>query len=171
MQARWDICVCLAGTVLMSAGAAQAGSVQQLKGDYAFTGASGCLISAPLADGTGGGFNPITFTPNPGSRVFSHQFNVEGIRHFNGDGTGSVQGSAVGFVPPPTPGAPGPFNVPGAFPPHGDAHNFLFKFTYTVNDDGSFETQLVSGSFQGTVTAGRREPGRRLRLTSSVSPG
>lgn len=149
--------VAIAGTALISASAAQAGPLQQLKGDYGFTGATGCLISAPLVNGTGGGFDPVTLAPNPGSRVFSHQFNVQGIRHFNGDGTGTVRGSAVGFVPPPTPGSPGPYNVSaGQFPPHGDAHTFQFSFTYTVNDDGSFQTQLVPGSFQGTVTAGPR---------------
>jgi hypothetical protein len=141
---------------LVGATGAQANS-PKLKGDYGFTGASGCLVSAPpLPTGPGGGFNPATLQPIPGSRVFSHHFNVEGIRHFNGDGTGYVNGTAVGFVPPPTPGAPGPFNAPGLFPPSAEAHTFSFSFTYTVNDDGSFQTQLVPGTFIATFTAGPR---------------
>jgi hypothetical protein len=161
----------IAAIGLTSTMAAQANS-PKLKGDYGITGAAGCLISAPPVTGPGGGFNPL-LQPNPGSRVFHHQFAIEGIRHFNGDGTGSVKASSVGFVPPPTPGAPGPFNLPGTFPPSADAHTFSFDFTYTVNGDGSFDTQLVPGSFQGTFTAGPRTGQTftidRISLTGLIS--
>src|SRR5262249_56888936 len=58
----------------------------KLKGDYGFTGTAACLSTAAL----GPGFNP-NLTPTDGS--FGQSFTSEGIRTFNGDGTGTVKGS------------------------------------------------------------------------------
>ena len=161
------------GLAITGAVSARANS-PQLKGDYGVTGATGCLVSASvLPAGTGGGFNPVTLQPNPGSRVFSHHSDIEGIRHFNGDGTGYVNALEVGFVPPPTPGAPGPYDLPGLFPPSAFAQKFSFSFTYQVNDDGSFQSALAPGSFVGTFTAGPRAGQTytidQLNLTGLVS--
>jgi hypothetical protein len=55
------------------------------------------------------------------------------LRKFNGDGTGTVKGTAVDIVGRPTPG-PGGFP---SFPPSAGSADFSFSFTYTVNADGS----------------------------------
>src|SRR4030095_7395561 len=85
-----------------------------LKGAYAFTGTAACLVAPghvgdpnvppPLPNPTPGvalpnsGFNaifqPIDF---PNSQSFSRSFSVEGIRTFNGDGTGTGKGTAAGI--------------------------------------------------------------------------
>src|SRR5262245_57351212 len=54
----------------------------KLQGTYAFTGTSACLSTAA----PGPGFNP-NLTPTDGS--FGQSFTTEGIRTFNGDGTGT----------------------------------------------------------------------------------
>jgi hypothetical protein len=57
------------------------------------------------------GFNaklqPNDITPGPTSAFSRSFFAVEGIRTFHGDGTGTVKGTAVGFVGRPTPGPDG----------------------------------------------------------------
>ena len=66
--------------------ASAAADPPQLKGAYGFTGTSACLSTAA----PGPGFNP-NLTPTDGS--FGQSFTSEGIRTFNGDGTGTVKGS------------------------------------------------------------------------------
>lgn len=112
----------------------------QLMGEYAFTGSTGCLWDP-------NGFNPATLVPIDDS-VYSSSNNVEGVRTFNGDGTGTVRATEVGITPPPP--APG-FAGPGA-----DAATITFSFTYTVNGDGTFTTQLMPGTFLGTFFQGPR---------------
>jgi hypothetical protein len=128
----------------------------RLKGEYAFTGSAACFYSVPSVDPViGGGFDS-DLRPNVGSRVFHHSFSVEGVRKFRGDGTGTVNGTTVGFTPPPTPGAPPPFDQPGDFPPSAQGATFSFSFTYTVLPDGTFTSDIVPGSFTGTFFAGPR---------------
>jgi hypothetical protein len=106
------------------------------------TGSAAC-INSPT------GFVDQTFTP-VADQVSYKSFSVEGIRTFNGDGTGSMQGTEVGVIPPVGPaGSGGP--VPSA-----DSARFSFQFTYTINDDGTFDTHLVPGTFQGTFLQGPR---------------
>jgi hypothetical protein len=99
------------------------------------------------------GFDPTTLRPKDG-KVFSHSFAVEGIRKFNGDGTGTVKGTAVGITVPPTPGPAGS-GYP-TFPPAAGSSNFSFSFTYTVNGDGSWTSAMVPGSYSETFVAGPR---------------
>jgi hypothetical protein len=106
-----------------------------LKGEYGFTGSGACLIAS-----MGKGFNP-NLTPTDGS--FGSSDAVEGIRTFNGDGTGKVSGTSMGITIPA--------NTTSA-----ESSNFQFSFTYTVNGDGSFTADPVPGTFNGTVTAGPR---------------
>jgi hypothetical protein len=129
----------------------------RLKGEYAFTGSAGCLDSAPaVPSGEGGGFDS-NLRPNPGSRVWHHQFAVEGIRKFREDGTGTARATTVGFTPPPTPGAPPPFDPTlGEFPPSAHGATFSFAFTYTVLSDDTFTTNIVPGTFLGKFFAGPR---------------
>jgi hypothetical protein len=131
-----------------------------LKGAYGFTGTAACVV-APGSSTSSTNPTPGVALPNSGfnsnlhpidGKVFSHSFAVEGIRTFNGDGTGAVVGTSVGIDPPPTPGPPG---YP-AFPPGAGASTFRFSFTYTVNGDGSWTAMMVPGSFLETFTSGGR---------------
>jgi hypothetical protein len=106
-----------------------------LKGAYGFTGTSACLSTAAA----GPGFNP-NLTPTDGS--FGQSFTTEGIRTFNGDGTGTVEGSSMGITIPA--------NVHSA-----GSDDFSFSFTYTVNDDSSW-TSNVTGVETGTIKTGPR---------------
>jgi hypothetical protein len=132
-----------------------------LKGEYGFTGDAACLV----APGSGTKPSPGNTTPfgNAGfnaslqpilpAQSFFHSFAVEGIRTFNGDGTGTVKGTSVGIAPRPTPG-PGP-TYP-AFPPDAGSTNFSYNFTYTVNGDGSWTSAMVLGTFSETFVSGPR---------------
>ena len=159
-------------TVALTSAVTWAGSAAadppNIKGAYGFTGTAGCLVApgsvpgtTPLPNPTPGvalpnsGFNdklqPNDITPGPTS-AFSHSFAVEGIRTFNGDGTGTVKGTTVGIVGRPT---PGPDGFPH-FPPSADAADFSFAFTYTVGADGSWTATMTPGSYTETFTAGPR---------------
>jgi hypothetical protein len=148
-----------------------------IKGSYGFTGTAVCLVAPghvgnqnvppPLPNPTPGvallnsGFNaqlqPKDFTDpappaNTPSASFNRSFSVEGIRTFNGNGTGTVKGTAMGVAHRPT---PGPNGFPH-FPPSASAAEFTFNFTYTVNGDGSWTAAMVPGSYSETFTAGPR---------------
>jgi hypothetical protein len=107
-----------------------------LKGPYGFTGTAACLVAL-------NGFDP-TLRPNPPDRTFSRSFSVEGIRTFNGDGTGTVKGTAVGIVVPPALGT------------SAGSGDFSFSFTYTVNGDGSWTSMMVPGSYTESFSTGPR---------------
>src|SRR6266571_3988750 len=160
--------------VLMSVATAAADSAK-IKGQYAFTGAGSCLwapgFSPTPTNPTPGvalansGFCTGPNTPDPGcvdghprnigptGKNFSTTFAVEGIRTFNGDGTGTAKGSALTLTVPPTPGPPTEYPH---FPPSASRENFSFDFTYTVNDDGSWTSDVVPGSFNTTHVRGPR---------------
>jgi hypothetical protein len=138
-----------------------------IKGSYGFTGTAACVVAPghvgdpntppPLPNPTPGvalpnsGFNAnLQVKDVAGS--FSRSFAVEGIRTFNGNGTGTVKGTAVGIAVKPT---PGPNGFPH-FPPSASSADFSFQFTYTVNADGSWTSQMVPGSYAETFTAGPR---------------
>ena len=127
-----------------------------LKGAYGFTGTAACLV-APGSTGTSPGspgFNAM-LQPFDGANSFSNSFSVEGIRTFNGDGTGTVKGTSVGITPRPTPGPASAGLVP-SFPPSAGSENFSYNFTYTVNGDGSWSSVMVPGSYLGTFVSGPR---------------
>jgi hypothetical protein len=117
----------------------------KLKGEYAFTGTAACLSTAA----PGPGFNP-NFTPTDGS--FGQSFAVEGIRTFNGDGTGTTKGSSMGITIPA--------NVNGA-----GSDDFSFSFTYTVNDDDTWTSNVI-GVETGTIKTGSRA-GQTYTITNS----
>jgi hypothetical protein len=164
----------LAIASLAAAGVGAAAAEPNIKVSYGFTGSAACLVAPghvgnenvppPLPNPTPGvalpnsGFNanlqPNDFA-NPGntpSASYNRSFAVEGIRRFNGDGTGTVMGTAVGMTNRPT---PGPNGFPH-FPPAASSADFSFKFTYVVNADGSWTSQMVPGSYTETFTAGPR---------------
>jgi hypothetical protein len=146
---------------IVLAGSAIAGSPNppNLIGDYAITGTAACLF-APGSSPTptnptpgvalpNSGFDPTTLRPKDG-HVFSTSFNVEGIATFNGDGTGTLMATNVSIDPPPTPGPPGTYP---SFPPAASSDKISASFTYTVNNDGTFNAVFsVSGTF---LTGGR----------------
>jgi hypothetical protein len=78
---------------------------------------------------------------------------VEGIRTFNGDGTGTLSGTSVYVVPPP---GPGPAGTYPSFGPSAGSVTFSASFTYTVNSDGTFAVKLVPGTFSQTYVTGGR---------------
>lgn len=134
---------------------------QLLKGAYAFAGATGCLY-APGSASSGPSPGNTTPLPNAGfnsknqplvpDTSFSNSNSVEGIRTFNGDGTGSVKGTETGFSARPT---PGPTGYPD-FSPSAESSNFSYQFTYTVNPDGSWTADMVPGTYTGTFVSGPR---------------
>jgi hypothetical protein len=135
---------------------------KNLKGAYGFTGTAACLVAPGSADsatnptpGTAlpnSGFNS-SLQPNDG-KAFSTSFSVEGIRTFNGDGNGTVKGTTVNITVPPTPGPAGS-GYP-TFPPSASSHTFSFNFTYAVNGDGSWTTDMVPGTYSGLFVSGPR---------------
>ena len=151
--------------------AAASADSPRLKGSYGFTGTAACLVAPGHVGVIGGpnlpnptpgvalpnsGFQP-NLRPNdavPGSSTvaYSCSFAVEGIRKFNGDGTGTVKGTVVDIVGRPT---PGPGGFPN-FPPSAGSADFSFSFTYTVNADGSWTSAMVAGSYSETHVTGPR---------------
>lgn len=161
----------LVSVVAVTWATAAAADSPKLKGSYGFTGTAACLVAPghvgdpngpPLNNPTPGvalansGFQP-NLRPNdavPGSssQAFSHSFSVEGIRTFNGDGTGTVKGTAVGVTIRPTPG-PGGFPH---FPPAAGSADFSFSFTYTVDGGGGWTATMVPGSYMESHLTGPR---------------
>jgi hypothetical protein len=140
----------------------------RLKGEYGFTGTAACLVApgsgpAPQVPGNttpypNSGFNS-NLRPNdagPGTSAFSRSFSVEGIRTFNGDGTGTVKGTAVGITVRPTPGSPTQTFPFPSFPPSAGTADFSFSFTYTVDGDGGWTSTMVPGSYTQTFLTGPR---------------
>jgi hypothetical protein len=84
--------------------------------------------------------------------AYSRSFSVEGIRTFNGNGTGTVKGTAVGITVRPT---PGPNGFPH-FPPAAGSADFSFSFTYTVDGNGGWTATMVPGSYTETFITGPR---------------
>jgi hypothetical protein len=145
-----------------------------LKGAYGFTGTAACLV-APGNSGTGtpsnpvgsAGFNSELQVSDP-QNSFSHSNAVEGIRTFNGDGTGTVVGTSVGITVRPT---PGPSPAIPSFPPSAGSSKFSYKFTYTVNGDGSWTAMMVPGSYTETFVTGPRStqnPANSVDQTATV---
>jgi hypothetical protein len=141
--------------IVMVWAASAAADSPKLKGAYGFTGTAACLV-APGSTGTTSG--PPGFNANlqtlDGANSFSHSFSVEGIRTFNGDGTGTVKGTSVGITPRPTPGPPPGF-IPSFLPSAGSS-TFSFSFTYTLDGDGGWTATMVPGSYTETFVTGPR---------------
>jgi hypothetical protein len=149
------------------AASAAADSPPTLKGAYGFTGAAACLVAPghvgdpngpALPNPTPGialpnsGFQanlrPNDAVPGSSTVAYSYSFAVEGVRTFNGFGSGT----AFSITPRPTPG-PGGFPH---FPPPAGSADFSFSFTYTVNADGTWTSAMVPGSYSETHLTGPR---------------
>jgi len=136
----------------------------RLKGEYAFTGTAACLV-APGSTSPATPTNPTPgiSLPNAGftanlqpvdGKVFSFSSSVEGIQTFNGDGTGTVNGTVVSISVPPTPGPAGS-GYP-SFPPSASSNTFSASFTSKALADDTFTVVFVPGSFLGTFLTGPR---------------
>src|SRR6516165_1040844 len=130
-----------ASVVAMAWAANAVADSPNLKGAYGFTGTAACLV-APGNSGPGTPTNPAgpsgfnsSLQPLTNGSSFSFSNAVEGIRTFNGDGTGTVVGTSVGITPRPTPGPPPA--IP-SFPASAGSAKFTYKFHYSVNGDGSW---------------------------------
>lgn len=150
--------VCAVG--LVSWGGSEAASPKKLKGEYAFTGTASCLF-APGSDPGPGNPTPGKALPNAGfnanqqplvnATAFVTSFSVEGVTVFNGDGTGTFKGTSVSITERPT---PGPTGYP-SFPASASSNTFEASFSYVINADDTFDTQLV-GLLTGTFLSGPR---------------
>jgi hypothetical protein len=115
----------------------------KLKGDYAFTGSASCLDAV---NGFDANLQAIPNPPgSPTNGYFSSTFSIEGVRTFNGDGTGSVKARAVAMILPPFASGPGAASI-----------DVTFSFTYAVDGAGGFTSELVPGTFVGTYLTGPR---------------
>src|SRR5262249_22618559 len=131
----------------MSFAASAAADTPVLSGKYAFTGSASCIVSAD-------GF-ARNFTAGTVHAVTS--FAVEGIRTFiptgPGTGIGTVRGRSMGveFFPATTGGS-------------ASADKFTFSFTYTVNANGVWTSDVTAAGVSGIITAGPRS-GQTFTIT------
>ena len=122
----------ISGAVMTWAASAVADS-PNLKGDYGFTRNEQCIVSsAPFTDD-----HQATV---PSSRQGSVS---EGVRTFNGDGTGTQSFKSLNIV------------VPGSFEGADPSETTNQKFNYVVNGDGTWSTP-GGGSTHGTAQTGPR---------------
>ena len=130
---------CIVGVILLGVGTVDADPQhlnELLQGDYVSTGENTCLVALPP------GFNP-NLTPIDGRFTFSSS--TQGIRTFNGDGTGTVQSRSVSVTHPDT-----PVTLGGA----SSSDTNKGSFTYTVAPDRT--VTVVSGPVTGTELTGSR---------------
>jgi hypothetical protein len=109
---------------------------QMLKGDFAFTTSAACVVSPASFFPTyqpPAGFSPALVPLGP-SFVFTNSF--QGVRTFNGDGTGSVTARVVTV---PISGAASANDVSGQF-----TYSVAADRTLTI-DDGPFHSVPVAG--------------------------
>jgi hypothetical protein len=159
---------CALSVALIASTTSAVADSKKLKGEYGFTGTAACLVApgsgpAPQSPGNTTPYPNSGFFPNlrpmdsgPGTSAFSRSFAVEGIRTFNGDGTGTVKGTTVGIAVRPTPGSPTQTFPFPSFPPSAGSADFSFNFTYTVDGDGGWTSVMVPGSFLSTHVTGPR---------------
>jgi len=118
----------------------------KLRGDFAFSGGANCLVSPAPAGGTPAGFTAnLVPVRGPGiPAAFALSFSIQGVRTFNGDGTGSVVARAVA--------AREPGNGPGTNPGGVQANDLSGQFTYSVAADGTLT--LDQGPVDSVTVAG-----------------
>lgn len=119
-----------------------------LRGDYAFSGEATCLGSSLSASPPGGFHEDLTPVTPPFPFVFS--YSIQGVRTFNGDGTGKVVGRTVSFSHPyALPSNPAYFNPGGA-----SSSDIEADFTYQVAPDRTLTIEQPLSL--GTVLTGTR---------------
>jgi hypothetical protein len=138
--------MCSVAAVAVTWATIAAADPPRLKGEYAFTSTLICLVAPGTGPATPGvaranaGFN-ANLTPVDGGE-FANSSGIEGIYTLDGDGHGTVKSTSVTL------------NVS---PPGGVLLiDTSYSITYTVNADGSWQADLVPGSFLTTFTGGTR---------------
>jgi hypothetical protein len=144
-MSRW-YSLLLAFVLVLCGFSAQARDYERLlKGDYAFAGEAVCLISI-------NGFNPDLTPvgpPAPFPQILS--FSVQGVRTFNGDGTGTVTARVMSISHPfALPTSPTPVFNRGA----AASVDIESDFTYTVSPD--LKVSITTPVINGTVLTGPR---------------
>ena len=141
-------------SLLAAATGAAIAAPPKLKGTYAVSGETICLISTTVRGGSPvspSGFDPNTLAPNVvnGQMAFTSilSFSFHGVRKFDGNGSGTVKGRLVGINSSPT-------QSPNAFVPGGNATDIDGTFIYDVASDGTISTTIVS--FDTSSIAGPR---------------
>jgi hypothetical protein len=125
---------------------------KRLKGDYAFAGEATCLVSLT---GFNSNFEPVG--PGLWPRVFT--FSIQGVRTFNGDGTGKVVARTVSLSHPfALPGTPPFFNRGSA-----SSADLESDFTYTVSPD--LTLTVITPVVTGKVLTGSRT-GQAVTITN-----
>ncbi len=143
MQAMQTIIGSSALVALMAASPAMAQSqTQLLKGQFAFSGDAVCVNSPAIITPTSytppGGFD-ANLTPIGVSNIIS--FSIQGVRTFNGDGTGSVTARTVSV-------GHGPTNTSTS------ANDISGDFTYSLAADGTLT--IDQGPIDSVFVAGPR---------------
>jgi hypothetical protein len=106
----------------------------QLKGTYAFTATESGLTNDA-------GFND-DLTPKDNADTSGFYLSHQGVATFNGDGTGTLEGSGLGHIM--------------GDPNRGYSVQFSYDFTYTVDPNGKITLDMVAASYNGTELAGQR---------------
>lgn len=150
----------IVGVALMLGGAsAEAkGFEALLQGDYAFTGEAACLVSQ-------GGFKADGTPVDPPARFPQvSSFSVQGVRTFNGDGSGTLVARVISISHPFT--VPANPAVPGSTPlfNRGSVSSLEIQseFTYSVTPD--LRLEIVTPVVTGTILSGPRQ-GQTLSFT------
>jgi hypothetical protein len=117
----------------------------QLKGTYGFTATGICIYALPdfLANVGVPFVAPSGAVPNSG--YFTQYFDNQGTVTFNGDGTGTSKLFSMGFRLPPQ------LNI---FDPFASSTAATLSFTYTLNGDDTFTSNVMPETFEGTTTVG-----------------
>lgn len=139
------------GMALALSAAAEARDFERLlRGEYAFTGEATCLLNAA-------GFNPDLTPVATGTFPVIVSFSINGVRIFNGDGTGTLRAKIVGLTHP--------FVTPALFVNRGggQANDLTGTFTYDVTS--SLKITLNTVTLGGTATGGTRS-GQTFTVTS-----
>ena len=124
-----------------------------IRGEYAFTGETGCLFSPS-------GFNS-SLQPTAGWGIIQG-YSREGKYTFEHNGTGTAEIFSRGIGHPYTiPSPPAP--VPTPVPPFAGTQGITFDFTYTLEKDGKITIIVDPGSFISTTLEGP-DKGRIFRL-------
>lgn len=113
-------------------------------GTYAMTGTGNCLWS-PMTP-NGGGFDAQLQATGPFK--FGTHFGVDGVWHFEPNGTGNTTFTQFGITPPAS-------TFPPSIPyPNAASLAFSFQFTYTLTRDGLITVTMLPETLKGNFLTG-----------------
>lgn len=142
--------------VTASSVASAQSQTQKLRGDFAFSGGATCLVSPAPAGVAPAGFT-AALVPVRGPGIppaFLLSFSVQGVRTFNGDGTGSIVARTVSARE----AGSGVNSNPGGV----QANDISAPFTYSVAADGT--VTIDQGPTDSVAVAGA-QTGEHRRIS------